>query len=338
MIVRPPDEMTDAAVREDDDLLAPELLRAAVDGEPTAVAALLGKIQPQVQRFCRARLGRRETTMGSADDVAQDVCMAVLAVLPDYRFSGVSFRAFVFGIARHKIADAFRTMARNRSDAVADLDTVSDPLVPDPEQALLEEERNSRLGDLIGVLGPRQVEILTLRIAVGLTAEETAGALGSTPGAVRVAQHRALRRIRREAEERAAKRSNNRAPLPHVGIASEDGKLLGEGVAELDQEAEDVLLEKLADAVLPPSRSVSAATTRTRTVEDAHREYRSAVRSAVHTVAGLGNLDDVTRHRSFTAELGGRLNLDAGLAALRRSGHDANEPGQAADTSRRSTG
>jgi RNA polymerase sigma-70 factor, ECF subfamily len=179
------------------------LLRAAVAGDPRATAQLLSRIQPQVQRFCRARLGRRETTMGSADDVAQDVCMAVLAVLPDYRFAGVSFRAFVFGIARHKIADAFRAMARNRCDAVEELPerTSSEQ---GPEQLVLEAERNDRLGDLLGVLGTRQVEILTLRIAVGLTAEETAEALGSTPGAVRVAQHRALQRLRRELEERAA--------------------------------------------------------------------------------------------------------------------------------------
>jgi RNA polymerase sigma-70 factor (ECF subfamily) len=31
---------------------------------------------------------------------------------------------------------------------------------------------------------------------VGLTAEETADAIGSTPGAVRVAQHQALARLR----------------------------------------------------------------------------------------------------------------------------------------------
>jgi RNA polymerase sigma-70 factor (ECF subfamily) len=36
-----------------------------------------------------------------------------------------------------------------------------------------------------------------LRVVVGLSAEETAEAVGSTPGAVRVAQHRALARLRR---------------------------------------------------------------------------------------------------------------------------------------------
>jgi len=36
-----------------------------------------------------------------------------------------------------------------------------------------------------------------LRVVVGLSAEETADAIGSTPGAVRVAQHRALNRLRK---------------------------------------------------------------------------------------------------------------------------------------------
>jgi DNA-directed RNA polymerase specialized sigma24 family protein len=47
----------------------------------------------------------------------------------------------------------------------------------------------------------KQREILTLRIVVGLSAEETAEAVGSTPGAVRVAQHRALARLKSEITE-----------------------------------------------------------------------------------------------------------------------------------------
>ncbi|SFN60029.1 RNA polymerase sigma-70 factor, ECF subfamily [Pseudonocardia ammonioxydans] len=197
------------------DLLPPELLRAAVAGDQRAVALLLARVQPQVERFCRARLGRRETTLGSADDVAQDVCMAVLSVLPDYRLSGMSFRAFVFGIARHKIADAFRAMARNRCDAVEEIPErfARDD---DPEQVVIDAERNERLADLLGILGPRQIEILTLRIAVGLSAEETADALGSTPGAVRVAQHRALQRLRRDLDERAERRAARLRDQPPV--------------------------------------------------------------------------------------------------------------------------
>lgn len=49
---------------------------------------------------------------------------------------------------------------------------------------------------LIRTLPAQQQEILTLRVAVGMSTEETAAALNMTTGAVRVAQHRALTKLR----------------------------------------------------------------------------------------------------------------------------------------------
>ena len=51
---------------------------------------------------------------------------------------------------------------------------------------------------LLSVLPEKQREILILRVVVGLSAEETATVVGSTTGAVRVAQHRALSRLKSE--------------------------------------------------------------------------------------------------------------------------------------------
>ncbi len=42
--------------------------------------------------------------------------MAVVGALPGYRIKGLSFRAFVYGIAAHKVTDAFRAIGRNRSE------------------------------------------------------------------------------------------------------------------------------------------------------------------------------------------------------------------------------
>jgi RNA polymerase sigma-70 factor (ECF subfamily) len=177
--------------------LLESLLRAAVAGEPRARERLLAEIHPLVLRYCRARLGRQETLMGSADDVAQEVCLAVVNALPGYTLRGLSFRAFVYGIAAHKVTDAFRAIGRNRSEPVADIPDA--PLAHEgPEFHLLQVELTERLGVLLHLLTPRQREVLVLRIAVGLSAEETAHAVGSTPGAVRVTQHRALNRLRRK--------------------------------------------------------------------------------------------------------------------------------------------
>jgi RNA polymerase sigma-70 factor, ECF subfamily len=171
------------------------LVAAAVMGDATARERLLGEIHPLVLRYCRGRLGRQETLMGSADDVAQEVCLAVVNALPGYTLRGLSFRAFVYGIAAHKVTDAFRAIGRNRAEPMADLPDA--PLTHDgPEQRLLSGELTERLGHLLHRLTPRQREVLVLRIAVGMSAEETAAAVGSTPGAVRVTQHRALNRLR----------------------------------------------------------------------------------------------------------------------------------------------
>jgi RNA polymerase sigma-70 factor (ECF subfamily) len=149
-----------------------------------------------VVRYCRARVGRQERTFASADDVAQEVCLAVLTALPGYRDQGRPFLAFVYGIAAHKVADAHRTAGRNRTEPVAEIPDEPEPSAG-PEQWALRRELNGQLNELLCILPDKQREIVVLRVVVGLSAEETAEAVGSTPGAVRVAQHRALSRLRK---------------------------------------------------------------------------------------------------------------------------------------------
>jgi RNA polymerase sigma-70 factor (ECF subfamily) len=168
---------------------------AAVAGDRAATDRLLALVQPLVLRYCRGRIGRQERSFAAADDVAQEVCLAVFTSLSTYVDQGRPFLAFVYGIAAHKVADAHRATGRNRIDPMAE-----PPEEPTneagPEQHLLRSELSAQLADLMQVLTQSQREILTLRIVVGLSAAETAEAVGSTPGAVRVAQHRALSHLR----------------------------------------------------------------------------------------------------------------------------------------------
>jgi RNA polymerase sigma-70 factor (ECF subfamily) len=175
--------------------ISAELVARAGAGDRTAIEFLLAAIRPPVLRYCRARLGRLDGTAASADDVAQDVCLAVLSALPGYRAQGRPFLAFVYGIAAHKVSDTHRSATRSRADVVAELPDVAEA-AESPEQRALRHELGGELRRLLDTLTARQREILVLRVVVGLTAEETADAVGSTPGAVRVAQHRALARLR----------------------------------------------------------------------------------------------------------------------------------------------
>jgi RNA polymerase sigma-70 factor (ECF subfamily) len=169
----------------------------AVAGNRDALREVLEIIRPIVVRYCRARVGTTERSGLSADDVAQEVCLAAITALPRYKDQGRPFLAFVYGIAAHKVADAHRAAARNRADPT---DVVPErySLEAGPEQMALDSESSARMSKLLSVLPEKQREILILRVVVGMSAEETAAAIGSTAGAVRVAQHRALARLKAE--------------------------------------------------------------------------------------------------------------------------------------------
>ncbi|WP_067657952.1 sigma factor [Nocardia harenae] len=133
---------------------------AAARGDGDALGALLEQVRPFVTRYCRARLGT-----GPADAVATGICADLLTALPRFRESGGSFLAFAYRIASRTVADVLRRRGASS---------------PEP----------------LGELPESQREVLVLRLVLGLSADETARALHTTIGVVRVTQHRALDTLR----------------------------------------------------------------------------------------------------------------------------------------------
>ncbi len=123
--------------------------------------------------------------------------MAAITALPRYRDRGRPFLAFVYGIAAHKVADAHRAAGRDLSYPAESLPERRS-VEAGPEEMAIEADSVTRMNELLEVLPDKQREILILRVVVGLSAEETATAVGSSAGAVRVAQHRALARLKSE--------------------------------------------------------------------------------------------------------------------------------------------
>jgi len=171
-----------------------DLTSQAVCGQPAAIESLLEHIRPMVVRYCRARLGRITGQYHVADDVAQEVCIAVFSALPRYRDMGRPFASFVFGIASHKVADAVRAAARLAVPTAELPDGPDDH--PGPEEMVVAWLEAQRARALLARLPMHLRELLILRVVTGLSAEETGNVLGMSAGAVRVAQHRALARLR----------------------------------------------------------------------------------------------------------------------------------------------
>ena len=177
---------------------APEtdLVSRAAQRDPDATAALLAQVRPGLVRYCRARLGRVGGAYTTADDVAQEVCLAVLRALPRYRDQGRPFSAFVYGVAAHKVADAQRAAIRDSAVTAASALPDEPDAAPGPEQRAVATDLARRLSALLARLPEVQREIILLRVAVGLTADEVGAIVGMSAAAVRVAQSRGLTRLR----------------------------------------------------------------------------------------------------------------------------------------------
>ncbi len=143
----------------------------AAQGRQDAIEALLRKLRPVILRYCRARLPGTATGIPDSDDVAQEVCLALLSALPSYRDMGRPFAAFVFAIAAHKVADAARA-ARGVAVPVPAVPGLPDRC-PGPEEIAVAGADARRARILLAHLPDSQRRLLLLRVVAGLSAEDT---------------------------------------------------------------------------------------------------------------------------------------------------------------------
>lgn len=166
----------------------------AVGGDLAALSDVIGLVRPKLKRYCATRVSNSEVV---ADDVVQDVCLALVSAIPKYRDVGKPFMAFVYGIAAHKIADAGRKAASRRAYSLELV--IEEPFTEEsPESHAVEGELRTHAQALMNTLPPRHRKIVLMRVIWGMTAPQTGRALGMSAGAVRVAQHRAMNQLRAE--------------------------------------------------------------------------------------------------------------------------------------------
>jgi RNA polymerase sigma-70 factor (ECF subfamily) len=184
------------------DLPLDELLARAGAGDPCARSHLLGVVRPLAMRWGRVHLRGCDEALCSPEDIAQEVCIAVMGALPSYRPEGGSFYGFVCAIAKHKVVDAYRAGRRDRCSPMADPPEQAVD-AEGPEHRVLSAERRQYFDRLLATLSSRERHVIAMRVVIGASAEETARVVGGSAGAVRVTQHRALKYLRRRLEAEA---------------------------------------------------------------------------------------------------------------------------------------
>lgn len=164
-------------------------LVAAAKSDRAAFGVLYDRYAARVYRYCFQRLQTPE----QAEDATSLVFTKALAALSRYREDAPSFGAWLFAIAHNVVVDELRSGPKHASGE-ASPHVMTDP-EPGPEHRAIAADAVRELRTALARLPVEQARLVELRLA-GLTDKEIAFVLGKSHGAVRVAQHRAIQRLR----------------------------------------------------------------------------------------------------------------------------------------------
>ena len=174
------------------------MLASAQRGNEAAFARLWRDANPPLLRYLSV------VSSGEHDDVAAETWASVVRGLRRFQGDENHWRAWLFATARRRAVDDGRRRARVRHRAVGDVCDLDDLTADapafhrstrDPAEVVLAHQAVAAALAAIRRLPPLQAEVLMLRLVAGLPTDTVAELVGSTPGAVRVAAHRGLKRV-----------------------------------------------------------------------------------------------------------------------------------------------
>ncbi len=167
-------------------------LIANVPVDPAAFGVLYRRYLDPVYRYFYARVG----SPAEAEDLTSQVFLAAFESLANYRSQG-RFPAWLFSIARRKIADHYRgRRPQVPLDLAANLASPSN----DPLAQTLQVEELESLQKHLALLAEDDRELLRLRFAARLNFTEIAAVLGRGESSVKMALYRLLKHLENQME------------------------------------------------------------------------------------------------------------------------------------------
>jgi RNA polymerase sigma-70 factor (ECF subfamily) len=226
------------------DLGDDELIRRLADGRTEALVALHARYVSLVFGMAARSLGRP-----AAEEVAQDVFLAVWRKAATFDPDRGSFRSWLLRIAHNRIVNEIRGRSRRLSTtADPDGEGISSALDPDPgpDEALWRTHRRDVLLKALDALPPRQRQALRLAYLEELTHEQVAALLGLPLGTAKSRIHAGLQSLR-----------SRLAPIMAVGLVL--AAMIGFSVdRSLALRRNERALRLVSDSVVVPIRLAPA--------------------------------------------------------------------------------
>ncbi len=162
------------------------LIRRAIEGDAEAFGDLYERHLPVLFRYIRCRIpDSRE-----AEDLTEAVFLRVWESLSTFQAGRISFRSWLFRLARNLLIDRYRT--RKEEHPLAGIPVPADRASL-PEDRVIAQQQRDRILEALAALKREYQDVLALRFLAGLPHQEVANVMGKSEAAVRVLQHRALR-------------------------------------------------------------------------------------------------------------------------------------------------
>lgn len=167
-------------------------LRALVERarrrDPDAWEALYRRCYGRLYVYARRRLPDQH----AAEDAVSETMLRALQAIDRFVWVGGGLHAWLFGILRNVVREAYRAGGH-----LTPIESVDEPASenPGPPELAIQAEEHRAVRRAFARLDPADQEVLELRVVGELSANEVADLIGKRPGAVRMAQSRALRRL-----------------------------------------------------------------------------------------------------------------------------------------------
>ena len=145
------------------------------------------RVYPMMLAYSQRRLGYNE----AARDAVSEALARTVKTIARMDDLGTSPEAWSFGILRNVVVDAQRRSYRERR-----IHATADPVSVDPSETLEMSDDHEVVRRAFAQLSDLDRELLELRVVAGLSSEHVGSVLAMSPGAVRMAQARALEKLR----------------------------------------------------------------------------------------------------------------------------------------------
>ena len=178
------------------------LIKQAQNGDSASFGKLYDRYAERIYRFIFLKTGHKS----DAEDLLHEVFLSGWRTVHTYELrGGIPFTSWLYRIAGNRVIDWYRAQKHGVSlDEMTESNTLPVELASTSHTALLDAlDRGFEIETVMkGIRGLGDVEqtVVLMRYVEDLSPEEVGHAIGKTAGAVRLIQHRALAKLKKNIE------------------------------------------------------------------------------------------------------------------------------------------